>query len=232
MPPLSTTNIFLNAISIESRQAILTSAELLPLPARSELHKQERDPRHVYFLTSGIASVVVNLAEGGSAEVALIGTEGLTASLSLLGPALPSADCFMQVAGSGYRVEIALFRRFFLESEEVRAQLLRFVQFQSLLTSQIAACNRLHEAEARISRWLLMVHDRIHQDSFSLTQEFLAQMLGTQRPTVSIILGTLQRAGLVEVVRGGITIRSRENLEQAACDCYLVTRRLLQGLYK
>ena len=123
----------------------------------------------------------------------------------------------MQVAGSGYKVALAELRALFLSSEEVRTQILKFVQQQQTMTmSQIAACNKLHEAEPRIARWLLMVQDRLQNDTFSLTQEFLAEMLGTHRPTVSIVMGTLHRAGLIENTRGRITIISRADLEHAA----------------
>lgn len=188
-------------------------------------------PQSAFFITSGIASVVISTAEGATAEVALIGREGLAGSLFLLGPAAAPSECFMQVEGSGYRIGLAQLRSLFSSSAEIGTLILRFVQQQSMSLGQIAACNKLHDSEARLARWLLMVRDRIRETTFPLTQEFLAQMLGAQRPTVTIVLGTLQRAGLLENRRGIITILSEEALESAACECYAVTRDLMQGLY-
>ena len=182
-------------------------------------------------MTSGITSVVIELDEGGTAEVTLIGREGMVGGMQLLGPALTPARSFVQMAGTAYRIPFAEMRKIFLESVEVRDRVLEMVQQQSLTISQLAACNKLHETEARMARWLLMVRDRIDEDTITLTQEFLAQMLGTQRTTVVMAAGALQRSGLIEYSRGRITILSRENLIDAACDCYKVVSRLHKNLY-
>jgi CRP-like cAMP-binding protein len=123
-------------------------------------------------------------------------------------------------------------RELFFKSHEIRSHVLSCVQQQAMTTSQIAACNNAHEAEPRLARWLLMVQDRTNEDTFQLTQEFLAEMLGTRRTTVALAAGALQRSGFIEYSRGKVTIRSRRDLEQAACDCYAVTKRLLDNLYK
>jgi CRP-like cAMP-binding protein len=120
----------------------------------------------------------------------------------------------------------------FRSSEEVRTRILEFVQEQAFSLEQIAACHRLHEAEERLARWLLTVQDRIGSDVLDLTQEFLAQMLGAQRTTVTMAAGALQRSGLIEYQRGRVKILNRENLEAAACDCYQVTKQLYANLYK
>lgn len=106
------------------------------------------------------------------------------------------------------------------------------VQQQTLTISQLVACNRLHDAESRLARWLLMVQDRVHDDTLMLTQEFLAQMLGTQRSTVVGVAGGFQRHGLISYSRGRIVIHSRHGLERLACDCYKITHRLLKRLYE
>ncbi len=229
--PAQLSNRLIDSLSPPVRAQLLGMVREVQLPVGTVLEEQDSIARHAYFMTSGIASVVVILQEGGTAEVALIGREGLAGSLALLGTSSAPAKCFMQVAGSGYKVALAELRALFLSSEEVRTQILKFVQQQTMTMSQIAACNKLHEAEPRIARWLLMVQDRLQNDTFSLTQEFLAEMLGTHRPTVSIVMGTLHRAGLIENTRGRITIISRADLEHAACDCYPVTKRLLSSLY-
>ena len=229
--PVPKTNLFLESLSAPERAECLAGSQAVPLPIRTPLQSAEQQPRYAYFLTAGIASVVVGLAEGGSAETALIGNEGLTGAFSLLGPAAPPTDCFMQIAGEGYRMPLTELKKLFLRSEALRSRVLECVQQQGMTTFQIAGCNKLHDAESRLARWFLMINDRTQETSFQLTQEFLAQMLGTRRTTVALVAGTLQRAGLIEYSRGRVTILSRETLETAACECYGVTRRLLRSLY-
>ena len=225
-------NLLLASLSPISRDRILSLCKHVDLPVRTSLTEREERAKFAYFITSGIASVVVEAAEGGTAEVALIGHEGLVGAVDLLGPALTSTHCFVQVEASGYRMPFRDLRALFLESDEIRTRILETVQVQTLTMSQIAACNKLHEADARMARWLLMAQDRLQRDTLMLTQEFLAQMLGTQRTTVVMVAGRFQQSGLIEYKRGKVKILSREDLENAACECYNVTRRLLTGLYK
>ena len=175
--------------------------------------------------------MVVDSGAGESAETSLIGNEGVTGAFSLLGPLEPPTACYMQVTGSGFRISLTELRRLFLSSEEIRCRVLECVQQQGMTTSQLAACNRLHEAEPRLARWLLMVQDRTGGDSFELTQEFLALMLGTRRTTMAVIAGEMQRDGLIEYTRGKVTILSRKKLEAVSCACYGVTQQLLGALY-
>lgn len=227
-----TGNFLLNALSNESRSAILSHCELVPLKQRVSIHSEEENPRFAFFLTSGICSVVVTLPEGQSCETALISREGVTSSYSLLGSSPPPTNAFIQVEGAGYRMPFEALRDLFDQSREIRSRILEHVQQQAMTTSQIAACNNQHAAEGRLARWLLMIRDRTGSDRFKLTQEFMAQMLGSQRSTVALAAGMLQRGGLIEYARGNINITSPTALENAACDCYPVTRRLLQNLYR
>jgi len=226
------TNQLLEALSPESRKRLIAMSKTVDLPIRTKLQEQDEQPTHAYILLAGIASIVVNLPEGGCAEVGVIGREGMTGCLSLLGPSAPPSECFMQVMGSGYKIRFADLKAAFLDSEEIRTRILEVTQQQTLTMSQIAACNKLHDNEARLARWLLMVQDRLQEELLPLTQEFLAEMLGSRRTTVALSAGTLQRAGLIEYRRGKVKILSREDLESAACDCYQVTQRLFQSLYK
>ncbi|MGI4829531.1 MAG: Crp/Fnr family transcriptional regulator [Janthinobacterium lividum] len=225
-------NRLLEVLSAENRNRILALARHVPLPVRTPLHGADEPAAFVYFLTSGVASVVIELVNGGSAEVALVGSEGMTASLDLLGPALTPARCFIQMEATAYRLPMAEMKKIFLDSEEVRSRMLELVQQQSMSMSQLAACNKLHESEPRLARWLLMVQDRVQSDELSLTQEFLAQMLGTQRTTVVMVAGAFQRSGIITYSRGKVTILSRERLISAACDCYGVAHRLYSNLYR
>ena len=226
------TNLLLEALSPASRDLILSSAKVVTLPVRTPLIEPGEVPEFAYFLTSGFASVVIELAEGGTAEVGLVGREGMVGVIDLLGGAPTPARCFIQMAATAYRVPFSSIKSLFLESEEIRARILEQVQQLMLTTSQLAVCNRLHEAEPRLARWLLMVQDRVQEETLMLTQEFLAQMLGTQRPTVAMVAGAFQRSGLISYSRGKVHIHSRENLESAACECYKVARSLFVNLYK
>ena len=225
------TNLLLESLTPESRTAILSRSQQTEMPIRFSMQSQEEQPRFAYFLTSGVASVVVAHLEGASTETALIGREGVTGALSLLGTSTPTAQCFIQITGRGYKTPLPVLRDLFVTSAEIRTRILQCVQQQALTTLQIAGCNAVHEAEPRLARWLLMVQDRTQEDSFLLTQEFVAEMLGARRTTVALAAGTLQRSGFIEYSRGKVTILSREALRMAACDCYGVTERLLQNLY-
>jgi CRP-like cAMP-binding protein len=226
------TNVLLSSLSPKSRESLLAHSVALPLPVRTSLYKANQVPAYAYFITSGMASVVAMSAGSGTAEVAVTGCEGVVGSIHLLGPAPVSTESFMQLGGTGIRIPLSELRTAFRTSEEIRNRVLEFVQEQTLSVSQIAACNRLHEAEARLARWLLMAQDRTHSDVLNFTQEFLAMMLGAQRTTVTMVAGKLQRRGLIEYRRGHVRIVNRENLEKAACDCYQITKNLYANLYK
>lgn len=148
-------------------------------------------PADAYFMTSGIASVVGSTTDGETAEVGVIGREGLVGAMHLLGPAAAPTDCFIQLPATALKIAYAKLLQIFRSLEEIRMRILELVQEQVLSLSQLATCNRLHSAEERLARWLLMVQDRIQSDKIDLTQEFLAQMLGAQRTTVTMVAGEL-----------------------------------------
>ena len=231
MPP-SIGNLFIASLSAPSRDLLLSRSTAVSLPLRTVLYAAEVRPVHAYFMTSGMASVVTTMAEGGSAEVGVIGREGIVGSLHLLGPAQVPNHCFMQLEGTALRIAFADLQRAFRSSAEIRERILEFVQEQALCLGQVAACHRLHDAEERLARWLLMVQDCTQTDVLNLTQEFLAEMLGAQRTTVTMVAGALQRSGLIQYQRGHVKILNRESLEAAACDCYQVIQQLYKNLYK
>lgn len=224
-------NLLLDSLSPKNRMRLISLSKEVSMPIKTWLQEQEEVPAYGYFLTSGIASVVIALAEGGTTEVAIIGREGLVNSLSLLGPSVPPSQCFIQMTATGYRIPFASLKEAFLDTEETRMRILENVQQQSMTMGQIAACNKLHEAEPRLARWLLMVQDRVQEDVLHLTQEFLAEMLGSRRTTVALAAGSLQRSGCIDYQRGKIKIISREELQNVACDCYPTTKRLFLNLY-
>lgn len=224
-------NLLLACLSSESRERLTSFCTPVSLPLKTLLYEAEIDPHYGYFMTSGFASVVTSVTDGGSAEVGLIGREGLVGALHLLGPAKIPTRCFIQLEGAALRIPLSELRRVFRSSEEIRDRILELVQEQALSLGQIAGCHRLHTAEERLARWLLMAQDRVQSNDLYLTQEFLAMMLGARRTTVTVVAGTLQESGLIEYRRGNVKILNRENLIAAACECYQVVSDLYQNLY-
>ncbi len=227
-----TGNQFLDSLSPASREPLLNHCVEVDLPLKKSLYESDSVPRYGYFLTSGIASVITAMDDGGTAEVGLIGREGLVGSFHLLGPARVSTECFIQLTATALRIPFADLTGAFRNNEEIRDRTLEFVQEQAISLSQLAGCNRLHESEERLARWLLTAQDRTGTDVLDFTQEFLGMMLGARRSTVTVIAGVLQRSGLIEYHRGSVKILNRESLEAASCDCYKITKQLYNGLYK
>ena len=225
------TNLLLEALSPELRKQVMLSARIVDLPQGAVLYSPGEPCMSAYFLTGGVASIVVSVADGSSAEVGMIGSEGVAGIHALMGPRPPLSHCFMQVSGSALRVPVADLRRLFHDSEELRVRILEALQLQMLLLDQIAGCNKLHQATERLARWLLTAADRVNSETVCLTQEAISQMLGTRRTTVALVAGTLQRAGMIGYRRGLVKIMNRQALTEAACDCYHITRKLVNGLY-
>jgi CRP-like cAMP-binding protein len=226
-----TTNLFLYSLSPACRQSLVASSKPVDLPHKTKLYNADTTPQYAYFLNSGLASVVTSMANGESAEVGFIGYEGIVGSLHLLGKAQMPTRCMVQLAGRGWRIALADLQKAFCDSEEIRSGILQFVQCHAAMTAQIAGCNRLHGAEQRLARWLLMASDRTQENDLSFTQEYLAEMIAVERTTVTAIAGDMQRQGLIEYSRGQLKILNRENLELTACECYPIVKRLFEELY-
>lgn len=224
-------NRLLSTLTPKVRESLLAQSTPVPLPVRVELYSTEHAPQFAYFITSGLASIVSNLQDGSTAEVGILGNEGIACAMHLLGPAIVSTSSFMQLEGTALRIPLSRLKKIFQSSEEARSRILEYIQVETLTISQSAACNRLHNAEERLARWLLMTADRVQSDTMMFTQEFLGLMVGARRTTVTLVAGALQRSGLIEYRRGEIKIINRENLEAAACGCYQVSRQLLANLY-
>ena len=173
-----------------------------------------------YFLETGIASIVVTTEDGKTVEAGIVGRCGMVGIPILLGTQTMPGRTFIQIPGAGFRISAESVWREFERAGEFRRRLLRYLQAQLIQTSQTAACNRLHDIEQRLARWLLLCHDRMDSNDLPLTQEFVGQMLGAPRTTVTLALGLLQRAGLIDSSRGHILITDRKGLEDVACECY------------
>jgi len=180
--------------------------------------------KFAYFMEDGLTSMVTSLSDGTTVEIGLLGREGMVGMHGLMGAGTQPFHSFVQLAGRGFRIKADVVALEFDRSEKFRRKLFLFSQAQLVQTSQIAACNRRHDVHERLARWLLTCRDRCDSDLIELTHEFLAQMLGAPRTTVTLAAGVLQNAGLIEYSRGKVKILSREKLEEAACDCYSLIR--------
>jgi CRP-like cAMP-binding protein len=203
--------------------------EPLDLPQQHILHEAGEKIEFAYFLNRGMASLVVLTSDGRSVEVAIVGKEGIVGTPLAVGLNRGPHRAVMQIAGGGVRVKSAVLGDTLRSTPEMRLIWNRYVLIQGLQVAQIAACNRLHEIEKRLARWLLMCQDRVDSEMLRVTHEFLAQMLGTGRPSVSLAAGILQRGGLIENMRGAVTILDRAGLEAASCECYFAMQRFNGG---
>jgi CRP-like cAMP-binding protein len=217
-------NLFLSGLSQASKHLLASHSVSVSLPLQTVLYEANIAPRFAYFLRSGIASVVVSMTGGETAEVGMIGREGVVGAIHLLGSSPVPTNCFIQLEATALRIPMPAFQAAFRSSEEIRQRVLECAQQQSTNVSQVAGCNRLHEAEPRLARWLLTAQDRIGSSMLDFTREYLAKMIGAQRTTVTGIAGNLQRKGLIRYSHGHVTILDRENLIGAACECYRITR--------
>lgn len=175
---------------------------------------------HLYFVNRGIVSLVKVMRDGRSVEVGAIGLEGITDSNALFGVDVAITETMVQVPGSAFRISRAFLGRELESDRALRRMMERYWRFAFGQLAQTAACNRLHTLEERCCRWLLTSHDNALADTFPLTHEFLATMLGTTRSSVSLTAKLLHRAGYIDYVRGVVTICDRAGLEETACECY------------
>ncbi len=224
-------NRLIEALSPKGRRGVLEMARHIILPQNTVLYEPDEPNPYTYFLTSGLASQLVTVKDGGTAEVGLTGAEGMVGAFALLGSVLPITRCRMQTDGAALRIATDDMRRLFAESAEIRGCVLEVVQYQMITLNQLAACNTLHRASERLARWLLIASDLTGSDTVTLTQESLAAMLGTRRTTVALMAGSLQRSGMIQYRRGIVKIADRDALTHAACDCYQVLTRIVSQLY-
>ncbi len=221
-PPI---NRLLALLSSRDYAALRPHLERSPLDYRQSLYRADKPIEFVYFIETGVGSLVNTMANGQAAEVGTIGNEGVVGVPLVLGDDRAPTAVYIQVPGEGLRMAAAVFTKELARSATMQAVMLRYVHALFNQVAQSAACNHFHSLEQRCSRWLLMTRDRMHSDEFVLTQEFLAMMLGVTRPGVSIAAGGLQRAGLITYKRGKVSILDRQGLKDRSCECYEVSKR-------
>lgn len=223
-------NRLLATLPQEAFASVAERLEVVTLTPREVLFETGAPLEHVYFPHSGIICLMAVMRDG-VAETAAIGSEGFAGFEVVLGGKTAVNRALVQLAGSASRIPVAALQEKIQEWSPLQDLLLSYVRFFLIQALQSAACNTLHTVDERCAKWLLMAHDRAgHEDTFHLTQEFLAEMLGVHRPSVTIVARTLQNAGLIRYSRGVITITDRKGLEEAACDCYVVVRQALERI--
>jgi CRP-like cAMP-binding protein len=230
-PPPAVQNLLLAALPTIDRDRLMPDLEVVPLKLKDVLHKPGERIQHIYFPGGGFCSIVTVLADGSMVEVATVGREGMVGTAAVL-DGIPTTSVTMVQGESDtcYRMAADAFRSEMDRRGAFYDLLTRYSQALIGFVMQSTACNAVHSVEQRLARWLLMAQDRMSAQEFPLTQEFAAMMLGATRPTVTIVAGTLQRAGLITYHRGRVTILNRKKLESAACECYRAATNLLQAV--
>jgi CRP-like cAMP-binding protein len=200
--------------------AIRPHLEFTGLPQRSSLHEAHQKLENVYFLNAGMVSLVFTTRSGESVEVGVVGNEGFTPVPIAAGFRRSPHRAVMQIAGEGFKVRANALESLLPSSPSLHTMLHRYAAVHGLQVAQTAGCNRLHDLEQRLSRWLLLTQDRVGSGLLRITHDFLATMLGTDRPSVSLAAGVLQRKKIIEYAHGSVKILNRKKLETSACECY------------
>jgi CRP-like cAMP-binding protein len=221
-------NKILLSLGPDDSSQVLSRLEFVRLKLHQVLHEAGETIKSGYFVNSGLMSILAVQPDGKTVEVGLICKDGFVGLPLLVGYANSPTRVMVQTDGSAYRCDAETLKRLTQQFPELERKLHRFAHQLAMQTTQIAACNRLHEVEERLARWILMSQDRVLSDKLPLTQEFLGQMLGTRRSSVTVAAGALQRVGLIAYTRGSVTILDRKKLEKAACDCYAIVQQQLQ----
>ena len=219
-----TKNRILNALSSADYQHLLPNLELVKLTRGQVLSHPDEKIKYVYFPESAMVSVIATTPDGQAAEVGVIGREGVVGVDVLMGVDSTSNECLVQLPGGALRIKTEIIKKEFKQGGTFHDLSLRYIHALMMQISQTALCNRLHSIEQRLSRWLLMCHDRSTSDVLPLTQDFLAIMLGVNRPSLTLIAIALQDSGFIKYARGKLIILDRKGLEDFACDCYKVVK--------
>jgi CRP-like cAMP-binding protein len=219
-------NRLLAALPADVFRRLSPHLKTVPLVLKQVLHKQGETIQHVYFPNGGVVSITTVLVSGTQVEAATVGDEGMLGIEAFLSDdAVAPGQTLMQVPDTNAEMlSVEEFRREVDRHGALHDLIGRYMQVVIAQMMQCTACNALHQVPQRAARWLLTTHDRMREQDFNLSHEFLAVMLGVQRPTVSVVAATLQEAGLIRYTHGRVTVRDRKGLESAACECYPIIR--------
>jgi CRP-like cAMP-binding protein len=225
-------NLILAQLPDDEYASLLKFLTPVDLPLGMQLSEPNHPIECVYFLNSGLISTDALTEKGESVEVGVIGREGFAGLPALLDQPQMSHSVLIQGAGEGLRIRSLIVRDEFMKGGMFQQMVHAFIYLQMVQVTQSVLCNRMHEVDARLARWLLTSADRMESESLHLTQEFLAQMLGVQRSTVTVAAGELQRAGMIGYSRGKINILARPALTKVACECYDIVTASYQRILK
>ena len=218
-------NKLLLAIPDEEFRKIRSRLQFVDLPHHFILHQPHQTVRFAHFPNAGLISLVVELKDGRTVEAGLLGNEGASGMPAVLGLSRSPLREIVQIEGDAFRVRVNALRELLPSTPVLQATLNRYAAGLAMQVAQTAACNRLHKIEERLSRWLLIAQDRVDSGIVPITHDFLATMLGTDRPSVTVAAGVLQREGIVEYTRGSVRILNRKKLESFACECYALIKQ-------
>jgi CRP-like cAMP-binding protein len=221
-------NEILLSLPQEESEQILPKLEFVRLNTHQVLHESGDTLKSAWFCNSGLVSILSVFPDGKTVEVGLVGKEGFIGVPLVAGFRTAPTRAITQIEGSAFRIDSDKLIALLGECPKLERRLQQFSQILAMQVTQIAACNRLHEVDERLARWLLMSADRVGSNSVPLTQELIAQMLGTRRSSVTVAAGILQKAGLIAHTRGDVEIIDRPRLEEASCDCYAIMQRQIR----
>ena len=217
-------NEILMAMTPREFDLVRPHLQFVDLEQHQILCEPYRKLKFMYFPNRGLISLVVVLKTGKTVEAGIVGREGASGTALSAGVSASALREIVQISGEGFRIKREVFQKLSPDLPNMRKALNRYVVLLGMQVSQTAACNRLHEIEQRLARWLLMAEDSASTSILNITHDFLATMLGTDRPSVTLAAGLLQKAGLIEYGRGTVRITNRSQLEGFACECYSVIR--------
>jgi len=218
-------NKILLSISDKEYALICPHLEFLSMPHHLSLYEPDQPLEFVHFPNTGMVSLVIATEDGRTVEVGEVGREGFAGIQAAVGIDKNQVREIVQIAGDGFRVRIDALQSVLQSAPGLQRVLARYAVVQGMQFAQTAACNRLHNIEQRLARWLLITQDRVDSATLAITHDFLATMLGTDRPTVSLAAGILQNKQIIEYTRGAVQILSRTKLEDCTCECYGVIQQ-------
>lgn len=218
-------NTILLSTSDEEFNLIRPRLKFVELPHHRTLHEPGQKLEYVYFLNSGMVSLVVTTSKKESVEVGVVGKEGFTPLQVVAGLKRNPHLAIMQIGGNGFRIDINELNELLPFTKGLAIQLTRYAAIHGMQVAQTAGCNRLHDLEQRLARWLLLTQDRVGEGLLKITHDFLATMLGTDRPSVSLAAAALQKKQIIEYSYGAVRILNRKRLETSACECYRVIQQ-------
>ncbi len=230
IPETPRQNHLLGALPPEEWNRLRPRMELRPMPLGHVLYESGDTMRHVYFPTTSIVSLLYVMEDGASAEIAIVGNEGIVGISLFMGGETTPSRAIVQSGGHAYRVPGQYLKEEFYRAGPMQRLLLRYTQALITQMAQTAVCNRHHSVDQQLCRWLLMSLDRLDSNQLRMTQELIANMLGVRREGVTESAGKLQKLGLIEYSRGTITVLDRSALQAHACECYEVVKKEIDRL--